>query len=398
MKKLFVLVAALVLILAASCDTKNIGTGGPLMGPQVTVTVPTGMFGAQDATWTVTWTDSTAPYAITMNMGGGTTANVPATTATSPFTQVFTMVNASQTDDATYTYTVTVTDGNGNAGTATATYTVGPLQNQDPTIDSVTYTAPTLTVNVSDPDAGDTLTVTVTEPTGLAADTTSRVASQVSGSAAFTWSATDIIAGGSGDTTITVDDGNGGTDSTSQTIAIAAIVIPAGALAAVPATTAATTADTVTIVVIAGDFSNNFQYMNGAGVTVESGGAYVDGTLNVGAPGGEQKFVDGVWAGMSSAPNSFLLPDDFMIQENAIDGGLVRIDFNVTPIGGANVTSGGALFNFGMSFGAAGTYTLGFEEFRDVKRTYFSDTDSTEYYWDDITNNYTDVPNSITVT
>ena len=398
MKKLFVLVAALVLILAASCDTKNIGTDNPVMGPTVTVTVPADMFGAQDATWTVTWTNSQAPYEVTMNMGGGTTANVPATTATSPFTQTFTMVNASQTDDATYTYTVIVTDGNGNAGEATATYTVGPLQNQDPVIDSVTYTAPDLTVNVSDPDAGDTLTVTVTEPTGLAVDAASKDAAQVTGSATFTWSATDLIAGGTGDTTITVDDGNGGTATASETITIAPISIPAGALAAVPATTAATTADTVTIVVIAGDFSNNFQYMNGAGVTVEDGGAYVDGTLNVGAPGGEQKDVDGAWAGMSSAPNSFLLPDDFMIQENAIDGGLVRIDFNVTPIGGANVTGGGALFNFGMDFTAAGTYTLGFEEFRDVKRTYFSDTDSTEYYWDDISNNYTDVPNSITVT
>ena len=94
-KRLLVLVAAMVLVLAVSCDTKNIGTGGgPTRGPVPVVTVPAGMNGAADANWTVTWVGGTAPYTIAMAMGGGTTADVPAgTAAVSPFAQTFTMVN-----------------------------------------------------------------------------------------------------------------------------------------------------------------------------------------------------------------------------------------------------------------------------------------------------------------
>ena len=55
------------------------------------------------------------------------------------------------------------------------------------------------------------------------------------------------------------------------------------------------------------------------------------------------------------------------------------------------------LFNFGMSFSAAGTYTLGFLEFQDVKRTYYSDNAAVEYNWADITNVIDEVPNTITV-
>jgi hypothetical protein len=75
----------------------------------------------------------------------------------------------------------------------------------------------------------------------------------------------------------------------------------------------------------------------------------------------------------------------------------VRIDFNVTPVGGSETTDGGALFNFGLQFDHAGTYTLGFEEFHDVKRTYYSDGASNEYFWDDISNSYPGMPNSIEV-
>jgi hypothetical protein len=252
-----------------------------------------------------------------------------------------------------------------------------------------------LTVTVSDVE-NDDVTVTVTEPAGLMVDATSKVVSGGNGSVDFNWSAEDIIDGGSGSTDITADDGAGGTDTDSATITIGGISIPDGALAAVPAMTSATTADIVTVVVISGAFSNPFQYMNGAGVTVNSGAAYEDGTLNVGVPGGGQMDPDGVWTAVG--PDSFLLPNDFMIQENDIGGGMVRIDFNVTPIGGSETSTGGALFNFGLNFGSAGTYDLGFQEFQDVKRTYFSDGASTEYNWDDISNNYTGVPNSINVT
>jgi len=392
-KKLFVLVAAVALLLAASCDTKNIGTGLPLRGPQVsaTFTAASTFNAGLTATLTVSWSGGTGPYTIGANMGGGTTANVAAgTPATSPFSQVFTLV-----EGGPFTWTATVTDANGNPGNATGTYTVGEALNAAPVITNVAVAGGQVTVSVTDAD-GDDVTVSVTEPAGLSAAATSVVVAGGNGDAVFNFSATDIIAGGSGTTDITADDGNGGTDTDSATITLAGIVIPDGALAAVPTATAASAGDDVTIVVISGDFSNPFQYMNGVGVTVDTGATYVDTTLNVGAPGGAQLEVDGIWTAVG--PDSFLLPTDFMIQENDIGGGMVRIDFNVTPIGGSETSNGGALFNFGMNFASAGTYTLGFQEFQDVKRTYYSDGASTEYNWDDISNDYPDVPNSVDVT
>jgi hypothetical protein len=397
-KKLFVLVAAVALILAASCDTKNIGTDpGPSKGPVIaSVTFAPAQadrLGGVTGTVTVAWASGTGPYTISMDFGGGATPNVPAgTPATSPYTANVTYVNGTDAD-VTYNYSVVVTDSVPQSGSNSGTFVVGPTGNTPPTIDNVAYAGGVLTVDVSDAD-GDDVTVTVTEPAGLMADATSKVAA--GGTATFNWSASDIIAGGSGSTDITADDGNGGTDTDSATITIDPINIPDGALAAVPAMTAATTADVVTVVVISGAFSNPFQYMNGAGVTVNSGAAFEDGTLNVGVPGGGQMDPDGVWTAVD--PDSFLLPNDFMIQENDIGGGMVRIDFNVTPIGGSETSTGGALFNFGLNFGSAGTYDLGFQEFQDVKRTYYSDGASTEYNWDDISNNYTGVPNSINVT
>lgn len=405
MKKLFVLVAAVLLILAASCDTKNIGTTPfPNRGPVLTVTVPADMNGGEVATWTVTWVGGTAGYTISLNMGGGTTVDVPAgTAATSPFTQDFTMVNPSTVDPATYTYVIVVTDSLGQSGTATAQYTVGPMLNQAPVIDTAVFDPITdvLTVTVSDPDTGETLDVTVTEPAGLTADATTKTAAQTGPlTATFAWSATDLIVGGTGDTDITVTDGSATSAATTVTITVDGIVLAEDQLGGVPTQTVATTADTVTIVVLTGDIAaaKPFQFMNGCGVTVETGGTYAANTFNVGVPAGAAGDTDGFWTNMNPG-GGFLLPPDNFIQATDIGGGRHRIDFNLTPIGGSDVTgAGGALFNFGMDFAAAGTYTLGFQEIEGVDRTYYTDGASNVYYWGDITNNYAGVANSITVT
>ncbi len=398
MKKLFVLVAAVLLIMAASCDTKNIGVDpGPIAGPvpEATFVADTTWNENETATLTVNWTGGTAPYTIGCNMGGGTTLDVPAGTgAVSPFTQVFTLV------EGTWTYTVTVIDVNSIPGTVTGTFEVGEALNIDPVIDNVTVDGGTLTVEVSDADTGQTLTVTVTEPAGMTVDATSKVAAQSSGTAVFAFSAVDIVAGATGDTTITVDDGAGGEATDTATITLDPLVIGEGELKAVAGAGAAAVGGEVPITVISGAFPAGaaFNYMNGVGVMVEEGAEYVDGTLNVGAVGGEQKDSDGLWGDMSPTPGSYLLPDDFMIVETPVDGspGMIFIGFNVTPIGGGDVSTGGPLFNFHMTFTAAGTYTLGFIEFQDVKRTYYSDATSAEFNWTDITND--GVPNTIDVT
>jgi hypothetical protein len=147
-----------------------------------------------------------------------------------------------------------------------------------------------------------------------------------------------------------------------------------------------TTAAPVRVVVSSGQFTHSFKYLNGVAVTVEAGAEYAAHTFNVGAPGGAFNGIDGVWTYVD--PSSFLLPDDSLFTEMPVDAepGLVYIAFNVIPIGGNNTMQGGDLFNFEMQFSAPGTYHLGFLEFQDVKRTYYSDDMLNEYYWNNIAN------------
>ncbi|MBN2081917.1 PKD domain-containing protein [bacterium] len=169
---------------------------------------------------------------------------------------------------------------------------------------------------------------------------------------------------------------------------------PNDSLAAIPQQTMVAYGTDVTVVVAANATAYPFQYLNGCGVTMETGNDYVAGSLNVGSPGGAQKDADGVWAAI--APLDILLPYDWQIVGSDIGGGRQRIDFNVIPIGGTQLTfATGDLFNFQLH--VTSNVTLGFQEFETVKRTYYSDGDATEYNWGNITNNYSDVPNSITV-
>jgi len=375
-------------------DTLNTGAiEEPTFAPQITVHVPDELW--PTSIWTVTWTGGLAPYTIEMDLGGGTVENVPAgTPAVSPFVVELAAITPSPDSPSTYKYTVTVTDNLGNAGSQTGSYNFPLIDGVLPRIESISYEPPVLTVVVSDVSEYD-VTVSVTEPEGFTVDAVSKAVAGGNGAAVFYWSAVDVMAGASGTTEITADDGYGGTDTNSASLYIAPISIPDGALAAVPSARNATLADVVTVAVIAGDFSNPFKYVYSAGVTVESGATYANGTFNVGAVGGSQLDVDGIWTNV--APDSFLVPLDFMFQERDIGDGRVRIDFNITPIGGSETSDGGVLYNFGLKFDHAGTYVLGFEEFHDVKRTYYSDGAHNEYFWDDISNNYPDVPNSIEV-
>jgi len=403
--------AAALLLPGCVRDTLNVGPGisggptGPM--PEATLEAPNGWHEDQTATLTVIWTYGRAPYTIGCNMGGGTTEDVPpGTPAVSPFTHEFTLI------EGTWFYTITVTDSttwhdlDGLTGTTTGAYTVGPPLNHPPAIDDVTFEGSVLTVYVSDPD-GDSVDVELigVPELGLMVDGNRKIAGDYSkeaidGVATFELFSTDILMGVYGTITIIARDEHGAEDQTTFEIAPDPLVVPEGALVAVPSMGAAAVGGEVTINVISGDFpaGASFNYMNGVGVKVEEGAEYVDGTLNVGAVGGEQKDSDGLWAGMSPTPGSYLLPDDFMIVETPVDGeaGMIFIGFNVTPIGGGDVTAGGVLFNFGMTFTAAGTYNLSFIEFQDVKRTYYSDSTSAEFNWTDISNQ--GVPNTIDVT
>lgn len=404
MKKLCVLVAVLLLVLAASCDTLNIGGGDPSRGPVPTVTVPANMFGLQDANWSVSWIGGTAPYSVSWNFGGGAnpnTATVP--NATSPNATTVAMVNASLTTNATYTYTVVVTDSLGLTGTATATFVVGPTQNQAPVIDSATFAGGALTVVVSDPDLAETLTVAVTTPAGFTVDAASKAAAQTGPlTAVFNFGAVDMLAGATGNTDVTVTDGDATSAVTSVAMTIAPLVLAADTLYAIPLSTSVAVGDTPTVVIATGVPANPFQYLNGIGLTMPTAAGYNRTSFDVGVPdatpdAGAANPVDGLWATMNPGGGFLLAPDNF-IQSTDIGGGSERWDFNITPIGGADLTTAsGVLFNVKLEFTAAGTYALGFQQFEGVNRTYYTGADSVVRFWGDISNNYTDIPNTITV-
>jgi hypothetical protein len=389
-KKLFVLVAVAVLMLAASCDSKNGGPGWPALNPtSIVIAVPAGMVGNANADWSVTWVSNKGPFTVAWDFGNGANPNTVSATATATNSATTVQMLNATAAAANYTATVTITDVNGRSGSATANYTVGIIPNLIPTIASAVYTEATrtLVVTVNDADDAQTLTVGVTVPAGLTVDAASKAASQTGPlTASFVWGATDAFAGGNGDTTITVTDQDAGTATGTATITIPAITLEDDTIYAIPMANTAAQADTVTILVATGVPANAFQYMVGANVTFPTWVHYAANTFNIGAVGGVKDASDGIWGpdGMNVA--SFLTGTDAFLFGQEKDFGTAgrwRLETNVTPLSGTDITTeSGALCNFGVTFDQAGTATFGFIQATGaIDRTYYRDGANNDYYW-----------------
>jgi hypothetical protein len=155
--------------------------------------------------------------------------------------------------------------------------------------------------------------------------------------------------------------------------------------------------DALRITVATGELPNDFQFMNGIGIILLDGAHYVPESFNVGAIGGAADAADGLWAEMNPA-SGFLMPPDNFIREIPASGDYHRIDFNVTPLGGSDLTSAsGELFNFGVWFDSAGSYRIGIAEVQGVARTYYSSSLQTNYYWGNVDNDESGVRNFVEV-
>jgi hypothetical protein len=387
---------------AASCDTENVGN--PPVFFAANITAPAGPFHRLDnTTWTVNIVGGSAPYTVDWNFGGAATPN---TVNTAGVAGTSSNTTVQLTAEGTFTVNVTVTDANNVTATDSESITVLAALNQPPVVNSAVFNAAakTITVTVSDPDDGATLTVTATPPAGVVLDSNTKTAAATGPlTATFNVSASDIIAGATGNVGISVSDGiatgdfAGGVSVTLDPLAPAA-----DALYCIPLTGSAATGADVQVLVLTGVPANPFQYMVGAGVTIESDATYVGQSFDVGVPDGTADVgsvnpVDGIWATMNPGGGFLLAPDNF-IQSTDIGGGRERWDFNITPLGGSNLTTAsGALFNAKFTFSAAGTKTFGFQDVSGVKRTYYAD-DATEYFWGNIANDGTGgIPNSVTI-
>jgi hypothetical protein len=393
-KKLFVLMAVAVLLLAASCDSKNQGPDWPQLKPsQIQITTPTGMLGNANADWSVTWISNNGPFTVAWDFGNGANPNtVTGTATTNTGTATVQMLNATEAA-ASYTVTVTITDSKGRFGTATGTYSVGPIPNHAPTIASAVFTAATkaLVVTVNDEDDAEALNVTVTVPTGLTVDAATKAASQTGPlTATFNWNASDMITGGSGTTTVTVTDSVEATATTTAVITIDPLPLDPDTIYAIPMVNTAVQTDTPTILVATGIPASPFKYLVSANVTFPTWVHYTANSFNIGAVGGAIDAADGFWGtgGMNLNNGDFLLGNDSFLlgKEKAdMDGvtGRHRLQFNVTPLTDDDVTTAkGMLFNFNVTLDQAGSASFGFIATMPlIDRTLYRDADGGNHFW-----------------
>ncbi|MCB1219433.1 MAG: hypothetical protein H7A35_10545 [Planctomycetales bacterium] len=211
-------------------------------------------------------------------------------------------------------------------------------------------------------------------------------------SASFSLVSEDILAGGNFSVQVTVQDGRGGEDSDTFNQEFKAFPLEPDTLYAIATSDRTSAGGNVRVVVATGDTANPFQYVNGCGVVCENGASYASTTFDVGNPDdtpdvGSANPIDGVWGDMGAT--SFLLAPDNFITGKDLGNGSSRTDFNVTPLGGSDITANGILFSFEYTFASAGTYHLGFEAVNIVSRTYYTDASQSEdFFWSDISNDH----------
>jgi hypothetical protein len=393
----------------ASCETLNIGGKNipdrfTITGVTLSPTAPAGGYVAgTQVTATIAYQGVTPPFTFVLSFpnGGATPATQTVIgnngTATATFT-IDSFLLADEADGKDIAFTVEGSDGSGVEGDFSGTFHVVGIPNQPPVINSATVNGTTVTVDATDLDNED-ITVTFSATGGLSGSPTSAVIAGGSGTAVFNFSGDDLFGGNTGDVTFTATDPANATDTETVSVSTPSIVLAADTLYAIPLSGTAAVGAPVRVVVASGDPANPFFYMTGVRLTADQGANfnYVANSFNVGAVGGAAGDPDGIWTDQG-ATNFLLAPDNF-IQRSDAGGGLHGIDFNVTPLDGSDMAAGeGELFNIEVTFGAAGTWQLGFQDVNVVNRTYYQDSNQApDYFWGDITNNHAGVPNSVTV-
>ncbi len=380
----------------------------------VTIKVPDNMSGGETADWLASWTGEAGSYAVAWDFGGGAEPNSCVNAVEGQFiSTTVEMLNSSHTEAAEYTMRVTVTDADGIPATASAAYTVGPVGNEPPHIDSAIYTLETriLRVVASDPDASQRLAISIAPPAALVVDRDRAVATQPGQFAAeFNWEAADVFTGGSGEAEVVASDLHGGKARALKLIEVPKLDLMADTLYAVPVKHKARVGDVVQVVLATGLPDNPFQYLACASVTMPDWAYYAQNSFNIGAAGGAPDEADGLWAADGMDFDGFLIaPDGFYYAREIADlelDGRHRLEVVALPISSTELPAAeGPVCNFGVLLTQTGTASFGFAATTGAcDRTYYRDFANKAYYWGtlmagpDGTLNVTGVDNTIVVT
>jgi hypothetical protein len=231
------------------------------------------------------------------------------------------------------------------------------------------------------------VTVTLSPVDGLSASPDSVLLPGGNGDAVFQWIAADLFTGAMGTTTVTAENDLGLSDTAEVDVDLRVFWVEEDTLYALPLSHKAAVEQPVTVVVVSSVLSNPFLYMNSVAVIVEDDADYVHDSFNYGAIGGAPTAVDGIWqlvepASFLQTPESFLIQPTLPSPENGIPEGRKRYQFSIAPFGGEAVDfAEGIVFNFELTFSEPGLKRIGLQQADWIKRTFYTDGSSNEYFW-----------------
>jgi hypothetical protein len=339
-----------------------------------------------------------APFAVAWDFGGGAEPNTVQHSAQAAAGAVASTASVAM-QEGSWTVTVTITDAYGVPATDSYAYTVGA----EPGLAvAAAYTPGRVTVSAGGP-LERALSVEASGPAAFVFGEPEYKLINGGRGALVPVYAQDPLVGASGQVSVVASDSPSRVGRTYLQVNIPPLTLGDDTLYAIPLRQQARVDEHVKLLIAQGVPAQPFQYMVGVGVTVAAAATFYDQSLDYGSPdswpdSASAQPLDGVWAAMDPSGGFLLRPDFFWVPTD-IGGGLERWDFNATPLGGRNLSGAearGALVNIEFSFDAPGSYTFGFQQTAGVKRTYYADN-LNEYYWGDISNSHSGIPNSVVI-
>jgi len=274
--------------------------------------------------------------------------------------------------------------------------------NQLPMVESISFDGGAMSVVVSDPNAGDRVTVSLAGHNQILADTSSAII-DTAGTAVFNLAAFHVPPYAFDEIEITVSDGQlERTHTVTPPKALPVITVPEDTLVAFPLKREVAVGEAVTVMVRTGDFPAGHSFRSGftALLTVDAEPEFVMNSYNLGSVGGDSHEADGVWGTMDPPPSSFFMPH--MVWEYFRPVPESNPQLHYCPCWAfaavcGPTDSGGDLFNLQLKFDYPGEYHLGFIATAEEHVTTYSDSSGGDPVWSDIGNDVAGFPNTITV-